>query len=218
MEKAVSYCRVSTKKQGDSGLGLEAQQRAIDKFAKQNSYKIICKYVEVASGKKNNRPEVLKAISDCKENNAVLLVATTSRLSRCGYFTAHLIKFGPKYILVDNPNANKVMKYILAAFAEDEGDLISTRTIDGLRSASIKGIKFGTGVTKTHLKQRRAYKLFAKRMRPLIKAEIKKGFKTVRELRDSFNKTGYETFRGGARKWHLSTVHRLLKELKILTK
>ena len=129
--KMVPYRRVSTAKQGISGLGLEAQDEAIDMYCKANGCTIVSTYTEVETAKKDemqNRPELVKAIAHAKRTKAVLLIAKLDRLSRSVYVTAQLHKTGIEFIACDNPHANRLTIQILAVMAEHEARMISERT------------------------------------------------------------------------------------------
>lgn len=213
MKKAIGYLRVSTKKQGRTGYGLAAQKKAITDFAVQNGYIILKYFTEVDSGKNNKRPLLQKAMALCKKEDSVLLVAKICRLSRKVPFVARLIESQFRFIVTEMPFANKFMLYMMAAYAEQEGDFISERTVLGLESASRKGVRFGIGVRKTHDKQRKAYKSFVRKMKPVVDGLRNKGKTSITAIRDALNGRKIKTFRGGASRWHLSTVHRLLKEI-----
>lgn len=140
--KAIAYYRVSTTKQGVSGLGLEAQQSAVEQYAK-GKYNIINSYVEIESGKRNNRPKLLEALEECKRSNATLIIAKLDRLGRNVVFIASLMESKIDFVCVDNPHANKLMLHIMAAFAEHEREIISQRTKDALKAAKKRGTKLG---------------------------------------------------------------------------
>ncbi len=139
----VAYCRVSTEKQGASGLGLEAQEAAIR--AHVGPGKIIASFVEVESGKfsASDRPELAAALVECELHHATLIVAKLDRLGRDVHFLSGLMQSGVNFIAVDNPNANKLTLHILAAMAEYEREQISARTIAGLAAAKARGTILG---------------------------------------------------------------------------
>ena len=115
--KFVAYFRVSTDKQGRSGLGFEAQRHAVDQFLNGGSWSLIGEFTEVESGKRNKRPELEKALAVCKRQKAKLVIAKLDRLSRNLAFIATLMDSGVEFIAVDNPHANKLTVHILAASA-----------------------------------------------------------------------------------------------------
>ena len=139
----VAYFRVSTKKQGESGLGLEAQQAAVTTFAEQRGAGILAAYTEVESGKLADRPELARAIAHAKRAGATLVVAKLDHLARNVAFTAALLESGAEFVAVDNPHANRLTIHILAAVAEDEARRISERTTVALAAAKRRGVMLG---------------------------------------------------------------------------
>lgn len=141
----VAYYRVSTKQQGTSGLGLEAQERAVAEFLVGRAGALSCGYVDVESGtrKGNNRPELAKAIAQCRREKATLLIAKLDRLARNVAFVSNLMESGVEFLAVDMPQANKFTIHILAAVAEYEAEMISKRTIAALASAKARGVILG---------------------------------------------------------------------------
>lgn len=143
--KVVAYYRVSTKKQGQSGLGLEGQQEAVESFARQHGGKIITTYTEVETGTgKRERPALQQAVAHAKLAKATLLVAKLDRLARNVAFTSTLMESGVEFIACDNPHANKLTIHILAAVAESEAESISQRTKAALQAAKQRGQKLGS--------------------------------------------------------------------------
>lgn len=126
--KFVSYCRVSTARQGASGLGLEAQQHAIRQYLNGGGWQLVSQFVEVESGRKNARPELARALTACRVHKAVLVIAKIDRLARNASFLLSLRDAGIEFIAVDMPNANRLTVGILAMVAEDEAERISART------------------------------------------------------------------------------------------
>lgn len=141
--KFVSYCRVSTAKQGVSGLGLEAQQEAIRQYLNGGEWELIKEFVEVESGKNNDRPELAKALMRCQLTGATLLVAKLDRLSRDIHFITSLEKAGIEFTVCDFPTANKFTIHIFAALAQYERELISQRTKAALGAKKARGAKLG---------------------------------------------------------------------------
>lgn len=140
--KIVTYSRVSTDKQGRSGLGLEAQEEAIARYCQQNDAERVADFVEVESGKKNHRPELLKAIRAAKQHKAKLLVAKLDRLSRNAAFLLQLRDSNIEFVAADNPDANNLTIGILAVVAENERDMISQRTKAALAAAKARGLSW----------------------------------------------------------------------------
>ena len=163
--KAITYYRVSTVRQGMSGLGLDAQQHAVESYAK-DKYEIIGSYTEIESGKKNNRPKLLEALEQCKKLKATLIIAKLDRLGRNVAFIASLMESKVDFIAVDNPHANKLMLHIMAAFAEHEREMISNRTKEALRAAKKRGKVLGNRASKQQgLENAQQYELIIKSMK-----------------------------------------------------
>jgi len=140
----VSYLRVSTRKQGKSGLGLEAQRKAVAEFAAREGLRVVAEYVEVESGKKAARPELAKALSHCRAAKACLVVAKLDRLSRNVAFLSALMEAGLEFVALDNPYANTFTLHILAAVAEQEARATSERTKAALAAAKRRGVLLGS--------------------------------------------------------------------------
>lgn len=139
----VAYCRVSTERQGRSGLGLGAQQAAIAAHLGPNDRLIEPIYVEVESGRKKDRPELTKALKRCRETGATLIVAKLDRLARNLLFIANLLESGVEFVAADLPTMNRLTLQILAAVAEEEARAISERTKAALAAAKARGAKLG---------------------------------------------------------------------------
>src|SRR5262245_56320615 len=133
--KFVAYYRVSTERQGESKLGLEAQQKSVTDFLNGGNWTVLGSFTEVESGKNDDRQELAKAIKLAKKHKAKLVIAKLDRLSRDLAFIATLMKSGVEFVCCDNPHANKLTIHILAAVAEDERERISIRTRDALQAA-----------------------------------------------------------------------------------
>lgn len=213
--KAIAYYRVSTDRQGKSGLGLEAQQEAVNLFADRQGYQVTAHYTEIESGKKNKRPQLLAALAQCKKEKATLIIAKLDRLGRNVAFIANLMESGVQFKAVDNPHANELMIHLLAAFAQHERKQISTRTKDALQAAIRRGVQLGKHGKEVQChKEREEADQFAEHMRPII-AEIKeKGVTTIRAICEELNGREIPTFRNNGESWHIATVHRLVKRIK----
>ncbi len=146
MADIIAYYRVSTAKQGQSGLGLEGQKTAVELFAKQTGARIVASYREVESGKKvaSDRPELAKALAHAKRSKATLVVAKLDRLARNVAFLSALMRSGVDFIACDNAHANKLTLHILSAVAESEAEQISSRTKAALGAAKARGVKLGS--------------------------------------------------------------------------
>lgn len=212
--KYIGYIRVSTQKQGKSGLGTDAQRSAIEKFTKDGE--LLWTYKEIESGKNDSRPELLKAIENCKMVGATLVIAKLDRLSRKTSFIFKLRDAGIDFIACDMPNANKVTVGIMAVLAEDERERISQRTKDALAELKSKGVKLGSPQNLTDVSRENAIQS--------IKAKAKNNPNNVRarafakrlrgdglsfqKIADELNNNGYQTSQG--KKFHSIQVLRLL--------
>lgn len=143
MKKAIAYYRVSTDRQGKSGLGLEAQEQAVSVFVSAYGYNVIAEYKEVESGRKNKRPELLAALAQCRKERATLIIAKFDRLGRNVAFVSNLMESKVAFKAVDNPHASDLMLHMLAAFAQHEAVQISIRTKDALQAAKRRGVELG---------------------------------------------------------------------------
>jgi DNA invertase Pin-like site-specific DNA recombinase len=139
----VAYYRVSTQRQGRSGLGLDAQRADVARFVDGRG-ELLAEHTEVESGKRHaNRPELAAALSDCRRLHATLLIAHLDRLARNVAFISALMEAGQEFVAVDMPEANRLVLHILAAVAEHERELASRRTRDALAVAKARGVKIG---------------------------------------------------------------------------
>src|SRR5215218_843679 len=141
--KFVAYYRVSTEKQGRSGLGLEAQQEAVRSYLNGGDWQLMAEVVEVESGKKNDRPRLAEALRLCRLHGAILVIAKLDRLARNVAFISNLMESGVEFRAVDFPQANRLTVHILAAVAEHEREMIATRTKAALAAAKARGKKLG---------------------------------------------------------------------------
>ena len=149
MKKLVAYQRVSTARQGKSGLGLEAQVASVESYARQNDAEIVATYTEVESGKNADRPKLQEAIGHANLVGATLIVAKLDRLSRSVSFLAALMESGVKFIACDNPHANELTIHILVAVAQAEAKAISERTKVALSAYKARGGKLGATRTRS---------------------------------------------------------------------
>jgi DNA invertase Pin-like site-specific DNA recombinase len=141
--KFVAYHRVSTERQGRSGLGLEAQQEAVRAYLNGGRWQLIAELVEVESGKRNDRPKLAEALRLCRLHGATLVIAKLDRLARNVAFISNLMESGVDFVAVDFPQANRLTVHILAAVAEHEAAAISARTKAALAAAKARGTMLG---------------------------------------------------------------------------
>lgn len=143
-DKYISYLRVSTARQGASGLGLEAQRYSIEGYLHGGKRSLLKEFVEVESGKRDsNRPTLQEALQLCRATGAILLIAKLDRLSRDAHFLLGLQKAGVKFVAVDMPTANELTVGIMALVAEEERKAISRRTKEALAAAKARGVRLG---------------------------------------------------------------------------
>src|ERR1700747_503088 len=141
--KWISYLRVSTDRQGKSGLGIEAQRNAVAEYLNGGNWALVKEFVEVESGKNTERPKLAQAIAACRLYGARLVIAKLDRLSRDAHFLLGLEKAGVDFVAADMPNANRLTVGIMAMVAEEERRMISKRTKDALAAAKRRGKKLG---------------------------------------------------------------------------
>jgi DNA invertase Pin-like site-specific DNA recombinase len=219
----IAYERVSTARQGQSGLGLEAQRRTIDAFAASRAAEVLARFTEVESGRNPDRPQLTAAIQLARLTGATLVIAKLDRLSRNAAFLLTLRDSGVKFLAVDMPEANDLTVGIMALVAQQEREAISRRTKEALAVAKARGVKLGNPNGAAAL--RRAGKggaalraavaanadVFAADLTPVL-AEIRAvGNLTLRDIAEELNRRGMMTRRGG--RWHVSNVRNLLSRV-----
>lgn len=139
----VAYYRVSTAKQGRSGLGLEAQREAVRSFLNGGDWRLQAEFTEIESGKRNDRAELAKALQACRVYGARLVIAKLDRLSRDAHFLIGLQNAGVPFVAADMPEANELVVQIMAVMAQAERKMISARTKSALAAAKARGVKLG---------------------------------------------------------------------------
>jgi DNA invertase Pin-like site-specific DNA recombinase len=217
MQRYVIYKRVSTVDQGKSGLGLEAQSRDIAIYLDTYSpepFEVLGEYVDVLSGKNDDRPELIKAIDQAKRDKATLLVAKLDRLSRKVSFISHLMD-DPKLALrvASMPYADKFQLHIYAALAEQEREFISQRTKAALRQAKERGQRLGGLRDKTMKRNIAIQEQAQKRASNLesIVVPLRDRGDSLRDIAAALNKAGIKTARGA--EWQAPQVKRVLDRL-----
>jgi DNA invertase Pin-like site-specific DNA recombinase len=210
MTKYVAYFRVSTAKQGRSGLGLEAQQEAVKSYADD----IIASFTEVESGKKNNRIELEAAIDLCKKTGATILIAKLDRLSRDAGFLITLRKSGIGILAADMPHTSTLEFNIKAIFADEEREQISKRTKAALDAAKARGVKLGTkspqissaaGVAALQANAEQ----FALTVLPVIRDLKAAGYTSLRQIAAALTERKVATVRGNTN-WSASQVSNII--------
>lgn len=198
--KFVGYYRVSTREQGKSGLGLEAQASAVKAYL-GSSEELEGEFTEVESGAATDRPQLAAALQLCRRSKAKLLIARLDRLARNVRFISQLMESGVDFIAVDMPTANKLTIHIIAAIAEHERDIISQRTKAALSAAKIRGTRLGNPRISEiqHLGTRRRIDradVFAKRTYPMIRAIQSSGATSYAAIASALNVAAVPTQQG----------------------
>jgi len=185
-ERFVSCLRVSTARQGRSGLGLEAQRETITNYLNGSKWKFLEEFVEIESGKDDDRSKLEEALTACQRRKATLLIAKLDRLSRNVAFIANLMESSVDFIAVDFPTANRLTIYILSAMAQYEREMIIKRTKDALKAAKARGVMLGKPENLTEkaarkgrapgtaIRQRKARE-YAERFQPMLRAYLNDG-------------------------------------------
>jgi DNA invertase Pin-like site-specific DNA recombinase len=141
--KFISYLRVSTDRQGEHGYGIDAQRKAVADFLNGGSWQLLTEFVEVESGRRNDRPQLAAALAACRKHKAKLVIAKLDRLARNVAFIANLMDGKIDFICCDMPEGTRLTIHVLAAVAEHEREMIAKRTKDGLRAAQERGVVLG---------------------------------------------------------------------------
>lgn len=218
--KFVAYYRVSTQKQGRSGLGLDAQKEAVRIFLNGGSWDLVAEVVEVESGKKDDRPKLTEALRLCRLHGARLLIAKLDRLSRDAYFLLGLQKSGVQFTAADMPEANEMVVGIMAVVAQAERKMISARTKEALAAAKARGTVLGghRGVIPSRDAQEagRASQVARAQARvtdlaPVVHEIRAEGVTSLGGIAKGLNARGIPTARGGS--WSSMQVSRILARL-----
>lgn len=221
--RLVAYERVSTARQGASGLGLEAQRRAIDDHARSRGAEVLARFTEVESGRRADRPELAKALHLARVTGAVLVIAKLDRLSRNAAFLLALRDAGVRFVACDMPEANDLTVGIMALVAEAERQVISRRTKEALAMARARGVKLGNPNGAASL--RRAGKgglalratvtanadAFARDLAPVLADIRAAGHTSLRAIAAELAARGIRTRRGGS--WGVGNVKGMLRRL-----
>ncbi|MBX7482839.1 recombinase family protein [Qipengyuania qiaonensis] len=220
---AVLYFRVSTTAQGRSGLGLAAQRTAVEQFCKTRGCDVLAEFTEVESGKRNDRPELAKAIHRAQVTGATLVIAKLDRLSRNAAFLLQLQESGARFVAADMPDACHLTVGILALVAQQEREAISARTKTALAAAKARGQRLGNpngaeallraakgnGAAVDAIKG--AADDHAAQLQPVVDELQERGITTLAGMAKELNEMQMRTPRGG--QWHPSSVRNLLARL-----
>lgn len=212
MKNFVLYRRVSTNRQGISGLGLESQDEAVRRYVSNQKGNVIGEFVEVESGKKTDteRPQLAQALAECRRLKATLVVAKLDRLSRNAEFLLRLQNSNVDFVCCDCPNVDRFTIGILALVAQRERELISERTRSALQMAKKRGVRLGTKNPKRQVKlmvagYRRQKAAFVAKVRPIIDEIKSTGVSTLTGIAECLNRRGILT-RTGKSVWFPSSV------------
>jgi DNA invertase Pin-like site-specific DNA recombinase len=209
----VAYYRVSTDRQGRSGLGLEAQREAVRQHLVLENGCLHTEFVEVESGRRNDRPELAAALVAAKKAKATLIIAKLDRLARNVYFISGLMESGVDFVAADNPHANRLMVHMLAAFAEHEREQISKRTKDALAAAKARGTRLGRHGTEVLAPAHHMAAMErATKLAPVLDELASAGL-SARAIAVELTRRCVPTPRGGV--WHAQTVLRMLNRVEL---
>lgn len=221
-QKFISYLRVSTERQGRSGLGLDAQRQTVLEYINGGCSTLIAEFIEVESGRRVDRPELAKALASCRIHAATLVVAKLDRLARNAHFLLGLKEAGVDFVCCDLPTANRLTVGILAVVAEEEARLISERTRAALAAARVRGVRLGhpnltlparrKGSLSSAAVRARKANLRARDLKPLIDQLSNQGCHQISELALALNARGVPASRGG--RWSATQVARLVDRLR----
>jgi DNA invertase Pin-like site-specific DNA recombinase len=219
--KFVAYYRVSTQRQGRSGLGLDAQRKAVADHLNGGDWRIVAEFTEIESGKRSDRPKLAEALKACRVLGATLIIAKLDRLARNVHFISGLMESGVDFTAVDFPQANRLTVHILAAVAEHEAKMISERTKAALAAAKARGVKLGgdRGARLTPEARQAGCRAVTARadarasdLAPIVKELQATGARSLRAIAAKLNERAIRTPRGNGR-WQAGTVHQLLARL-----
>ena len=205
-------------KQGETGLGIEAQRKAVDDYLNGGRWTLLKEYIEVESGKRSDRPQLLAALAHAKATGETVVIAKLDRLSRNVAFIAALMESGVEFVAADMPMANRLTVHVLAAVAEHEREMISQRTTAALAAAKVRGVKLGNpngaralrGLGNAHAIAGAMAKAYAHmaRVAPVIETIRDEGATSLRGIAEELNRQGILTARVG--RWYATTVKNLL--------
>lgn len=214
----VAYYRVSTQRQGQSGLGLDAQRSAVESYI--NGRELVAEFTEIESGRKNDRPQLAAALALAKKNKATLVIAKLDRLARNVHFISGLLESGVQFIAVDMPEADRTFLQMAAVFAEWEARKISERTKSALKAAKERGTKLGC--PNPHASSKKGVEAlisradaYANKVEPMLNDVIKSVGTNLRDIAIAFEARGVKTSRGNA-EWHPAQVANLMRRVQCL--
>lgn len=215
--KFVAYYRVSTDRQGQSGLGLDAQRHAVAQHIGQAE--LVAEFTEVESGRKNDRQQLALAMSLAKRTKSVLVIAKLDRLARNVHFISGLLESNVPFVCADMPEADRTFLQMMAVFAEHEARKISERTKAALAQVKAQGRKLGCPTPQIGSAQgvesiKQKADDYAMRVAPIVNDIMaKSGAKTLREIAQALTARGVQTPRGNT-EWHPSQVSNIIIRIK----
>jgi DNA invertase Pin-like site-specific DNA recombinase len=213
MQNYVAYYRVSTERQSRSGLGLEAQRKAVADFIVGRG-ELAGEFTEIESGRRNDRPQLVAALKACQRKpRPILVIAKLDRLARNVAFIANLMESHVEFVAVDMPDANRFTLHLMAAFAEHEREMASNRTYAALAAAKMRGTRLGNPRPAEALAlacQASRQQAFALPIRPLIESMRREG-RTLQAIADVLNMQGLKTAR--QKEWRPQTVQNVIARL-----
>jgi DNA invertase Pin-like site-specific DNA recombinase len=209
----ITYYRVSTDRQGRSGLGLDAQRETVRQFLAGRTTSVIAEFVEVESGGRDDRPKLREALAACRAGKATLLIAKLDRLARSVSFVAGLMDGDTDFVAVDMPHASRFVLHIMAAVAEHERQIIGERTKAALAAAKARGVRLGINGAALAARHKAEATVYAVGVRAAIGAAIQGGARTTRQIAEMLNKSGLPSRQGG--RWHPANVARNVRRLGI---
>ena len=213
--KFIAYYRVSTQKQGQSGLGLEAQKQGVESYLNGGDWDLVSEFTEIETGKGANalerRPQLRAALDACKKQSATLVIAKLDRLARNVHFVSGLIETGVEFVAADMPRADKTMIQIHAVMSEHERDQISARTKAALAAAKARGVVLGAAgaanLKPNIVERQEAANTFASKLKGVVEGMRARGL-SQRSMCAELNELGIQTARGG--RWSQIQLQRVM--------
>ena len=210
-QRLVSYLRVSTSRQGASGLGLDAQRQSVAQYVVTQGAVLLSEHVEIESGKLKDRPVLTRALAECRRQGAKLVIAKLDRLARNVHFVSGLMEAGVSFTAVDMPDASPFVINIMASVAQLEREQISERTKAALAVAKARGVRLGAHGAVLAAAHRREAQAFALQLAGPIAEAQRSGADKLMEVARHLNLLGLRTREGAT--WSPGTVSRVMKRL-----
>jgi DNA invertase Pin-like site-specific DNA recombinase len=196
-QRFIAYYRVSTDRQGRSGLGLDAQREAVCQFLAGRNATVIAEFVEIESGGKNDRPKLREALDACQREKATLLIAKLDRLARSVAFISALMEAKTNFLAVDMPHASRLVLHVMAAFAEHEREMIRERTKAALAAAKARGVRLGVNGAALAKRNQADATIYAVKLQDTITIAHNAGARTTRQIAEYLNAAGIKSRQEG---------------------